>query len=70
MSFVFFAHELTKINAKITMDENAHNKLISTVEMLCYQVGKRIFNHADRFPKKNTNDTANMFTQHLKSFLG
>ena len=39
MSFVFFAHELTQINANITMDENAHSKLIGTVDMICYHVG-------------------------------
>ena len=70
MAFVLFAHELTTINANITMGEDAHRKLIRTVEMICYQTGKRIFNHAARFPERNRDDTANMFTQHLKSFLG
>ena len=70
MASVLFAQELTTINANITMDENAHSKLMGAVDMICYHVGKRIFNHADRFPGRNTNDTVNVFTQHLKSFLG
>ena len=51
MAFVLFAHELTTINANITMDENAHCKLIRTVEMICYPMEKRIFIHTARFPE-------------------